>query len=446
MRLSGAFGIVVLMAFLLAGSALYAATFYWIDENGTKHFTEFPDPERECYTMSGEKVVYEASETGSEWAEGLPSMPATNFNAPPGTLKDEPKPGCCMDICSNCLEGIFKDIRNCDIDALRAKLKQDRTLLDSETDPTGWTPLTMAVASGCKITTEYLIYMGADVNELHRSIGFSPLHLAVFMKREEMVDFLLEKGANINRVIKSKTLGAFWYARMGGTPLHTAISKSSYEMLEHLLKRGADYKVRNHEGRTAFEFACDWNHRADITAVYQRLGIPVPAAEVSVDELMSAISACGATSTAERGKRMANKFLSMSPGLAREKGRYGRTPLHMAAFYNLTELVKKLIELGADVNAKNDLGNTPLHSGSLGQETIRILLANGARVNEQNGEGKTLLHMAANSTDHDVEVAIVELLLASGASKSIRDMYDQTPYDIANSRARPPKRIVELLK
>ena len=42
----------------------------------------------------------------------------------------------------------------------------------------------------------------------------------------------------------------------------------------------------------------------------------------------------------------------------------GMTPLHWAAFYGHTEVARLLIDRGADVNAKNKYGKTPLHGAA----------------------------------------------------------------------------------
>ena len=44
-----------------------------------------------------------------------------------------------------------------------------------------------------------------------------------------------------------------------------------------------------------------------------------------------------------------------------DKNKWGYTPLHHAAEYNILEIAELLIENGADVNAKDEDGDTPLH-------------------------------------------------------------------------------------
>ncbi len=67
----------------------------------------------------------------------------------------------------------------------------------------------------------------------------------------------------------------------------------------------------------------------------------------------------------------------------------------MLKFSNL-DLVKKMVELDADLNLQNGLGNTPLHLAHLRRdtETIQFLLENGAKTGIKNLNGETPQEMS----------------------------------------------------
>ena len=80
---------------------------------------------------------------------------------------------------------------------------------------------------------------------------------------------------------------------------------------------------------------------------------------------------------------------------ARNKG--GWTPLHIACSYGKTETALMLIEKGADIGARNNGGSTPLHYAcAYGKtETALILIEKGADIEARNNGGETPLDWAS---------------------------------------------------
>ena len=75
------------------------------------------------------------------------------------------------------------------------------------------------------------------------------------------------------------------------------------------------------------------------------------------------------------------------------KDENGWTPLHHAATWDSKEIVELLIAKGADVNAKNDDESTPLHYAET-KEVAELLIAKGADVNAKDEDGETPLYYA----------------------------------------------------
>jgi ankyrin repeat protein len=104
----------------------------------------------------------------------------------------------------------------------------------------------------------------------------------------------------------------------------------------------------------------------------------------------------------------------------------GETPLHNAINSNSMEVVELLIVNGADLDAKDNAGYSPLHKAIISQvskEVIELLISNGVDINIKNQFGCIPLHYAARGGQKEV----VELLIANGTNVKARDDNQLTP-------------------
>ena len=97
-------------------------------------------------------------------------------------------------------------------------------------------------------------------------------------------------------------------------------------------------------------------------------------------------------------------------------------------------VITALAAAGAEVDARDNSGNTPLHWAAYGSENpaiITALLDAGADVNVRAGNGLTPLHLAAASNPNPANIGI---LLDAGADATARDNSGYTPLDYAGDR------------
>jgi ankyrin repeat protein len=92
----------------------------------------------------------------------------------------------------------------------------------------------------------------------------------------------------------------------------------------------------------------------------------------------------------------------------------GTTALHWAVHQNDLELVQRLIRAGANVQAKNDYGATPMAEAAVGANpaVIEALLEAGADAESPNADGQTALMIVARTSQVDA----AKLLLKHGAN------------------------------
>ncbi|MFJ8459081.1 ankyrin repeat domain-containing protein [Lysinibacillus xylanilyticus] len=117
--------------------------------------------------------------------------------------------------------------------------------------------------------------------------------------------------------------------------------------------------------------------------------------------------------------------------LALSKDEYGFTLLHAAVSTENTELVKYIIDLGVDVNSKNDDGISPLHI-VLYPEVAECLLDHGALIDITANNGDTPLHTQVS--DGEERIDNIQLLLNRGANREIKNTFGKIALDIAKSR------------
>ena len=129
---------------------------------------------------------------------------------------------------------------------------------------------------------------------------------------------------------------------------------------------------------------------------------------------------------AYEGNAKAVNFLLQAGANIEAKNNWGATPLYQAG---KVEAITTLLQAGADIEARTEGGFTPLHGAArLGNaETITTLIKAGADIEAKAEDGDTLLHMAALSGRAEA----ITVLIEAGANGKAKDKDGRTPFDYA---------------
>ena len=117
--------------------------------------------------------------------------------------------------------------------------------------------------------------------------------------------------------------------------------------------------------------------------------------------------------------------LALNLGADVSRTYYGKFPLHYA---KSVAIVKLLIEAGADVNAKDNDGDSPLH-WVRNTDVAELLISAGADVNAKNNYGNSVLHVAAEG----YKIDLAKLLILAGADVNAKNKWGRSPLDFTYS-------------
>ena len=113
--------------------------------------------------------------------------------------------------------------------------------------------------------------------------------------------------------------------------------------------------------------------------------------------------------------------------------------------------VRRLLELGADIDVQNYKGKTALHCAAKAGflKVINLLIGKGATVDATDNDGETPLFEAIRSTikDSNKQRTALEALIVAGANMKVKNRQGLTPLQVADRMRRVEAgKVVELLR
>ena len=145
----------------------------------------------------------------------------------------------------------------------------------------------------------------------------------------------------------------------------------------------------------------------------------------------AAYDACAAAGLDDTGRLEA--LVASGPDHAVSAGHYGMTPLLWASRAGSLECLRWLLDLGAEVDARNDAHRTSIQlAAECGRaEAVKLLAAAGADLDSQDRKGRTPLHRAT----YEGHAEAAEALLAAGANSNMQNKNGKTAFEIARKGA-----------
>ena len=298
----------------------------------------------------------------------------------------------------------------------------------------GQTALMWATAGGHWEIVDLLIGAGADVNA-SSSGKFTPLMFAARTGDLKSAELLLDAGAEVNvatedglspLLIASASLDA-----ITGSDYRLVIEESQHESLGALLlDRGADVTQSDQYGMTALHYAVEMNKPSLLRALL---------------------------------KRDADPNAQLTQGLPFRRGDYvgreaydGASPFWLAARLGNVEMMRELLDAGADPELRQAWGVTPtMVAAGVTQTDSRIaneekliqalellVLEIKTDIHSVDRSGQTAVHGAANVSGNE----IIKFLVAEGADPEAVDSRGRTPHDVAMRTLRPRPITAALLR
>lgn len=250
--------------------------------------------------------------------------------------------------------------------------------------------------------------------------GITPLMYAVMKNKPNLVDALLERGSDVNATGGQFAGGcSYWMKMYGVSPLALAFREGNVEMAKKLLDAGADETICDAEGTPAlfslvyhsFDYGDKSvpqrveidNRKSQIAALLKNLDFADSNGNTLLMKAMTMYDYSRDKKTSPFDNKALMSVLIQRGVNVNAANNQGKRALHFAAEY-WGDIIKELLNAGADIDAQDNEGNTALiiecKQGS--EKEARLLIRKGADSNIKNKEGKSAADIAAEKGLADV--------------------------------------------
>ncbi len=252
----------------------------------------------------------------------------------------------------------------------------------------GLTALVFAARQGSIEAARALLGADAEINQPDAD-GHTPLLIAILNNHDDLAQMLISKGADVNAADKD-----------GRTPLFTAVDQHDVDWSDRPFVKETD-KLSSLDIIKSLV-----DHKANVNAQLTATSIIKKAAQDTADRTLS-VGATAFMRAARSGDVVVMQYLLDHGADPKLSNKDGANALMLAAGLGYTDAnrstepealaaVKLCMTLGFDVNGATDKGETAIHGAARrgADSIIQYLADHGANINAANKQGLTPLDLA----------------------------------------------------
>ena len=264
--------------------------------------------------------------------------------------------------------------------------------------------------------------------------GRNLLYIPIKFNYLKVLDVLLKYNKNsigVNIIDKKDKLGL--------TGLHYSCIFNNLESLKILLQNNADLFITDNDQSNCFDICFEYERNDILLHLIKK-----------IDDLnfLNSNSKNILQIAFERENMLIINYLINNKvffNINNKDSEYGNTILHTATILNYDiEIIKKLLEVNANVNIQDFVGNTPLHY-AISEKNIQLInlfINNFDNFNIENLEGNTVLH----SYLINMNLTNIENYIISKEFKILKFLIENTNLNIQNNNGKTPLLILVLKK
>lgn len=299
----------------------------------------------------------------------------------------------------------------CDYNNVTNTLLKQRNVRIDLPLPENRTFLHIAAKNGNLRIVEALISKGVDINAMDDT-NITSLFIAAALGYDAIVQVLISNGAKINL-----------QSTEGTTPLQIAASFGYTNVVKILLDNKANVTIRDNKNRIAVELAIARGHLKVVQTMIEHEQFHIHA-KSSDDFTLLHIAA-------QNGDLEIIKILVNNGADVHARNRQGSKPIHIAAREDHIVVVEYFLGSGFHIQDEGAALNSLLHYAvSTGKiKSAKYLIEQNADVNKLNVNMSRPIHIAAEHGSKDC----VMLLLQNGATYNCIDKFKKKPWELSSN-------------